>query len=181
MADNPKAEKSQMEGPAAYAQTDQGEKKGQGIVRDERGQEQPVDKKRAQQTSKTEMPQSGQNSESSSSSGHKNGHPWWLALREGSAVVQSLPQYLFSPNGRIGRVHYWILVVAGLAIVLVAATIGSLNLNNEPMQWLSYAILLSSSLPILSATIRRLHDLNISAVYIVLFMITTGLMQLVSV
>ena len=77
--------------------------------------------------------------------------------------------------------HYWILVVAGLAIVLVAATIGSLNLNNEPMQWLSYAVLLSSSFPILSATIRRLHDLNISAVYIMLFMIITGLMQLVSV
>jgi uncharacterized membrane protein YhaH (DUF805 family) len=95
--------------------------------------------------------------------------------------VQSLPRYLFSLNGRIDRVHYWILVVAGLAIVLVAATIGSLNLNNEPIQWLSYAILLSSSLPILSATIRRLHDLNISAVYIMLFMIITGLMQLVSV
>ena len=53
MADKPKAEKSQMEGPAAYAPHDEGEKKGQGIVRDERGQEQPADKKRAQQTSKT--------------------------------------------------------------------------------------------------------------------------------
>jgi uncharacterized membrane protein YhaH (DUF805 family) len=95
--------------------------------------------------------------------------------------VQSLPRYLFSLNGRIGRVHFWILVVAGIAIVLVAAIVGSLNLNNEPIQWLSYAILLSSSLPILSATIRRLHDLNISAVYIMLFMIITGLMQLVSV
>ena len=74
MADKPKAEKSQMEGPAAYAPHDEGEKKGQGIVRDERGQEQPVDKKRAQQTSKTEMPevpQSGQNSGYSSSSNKK--------------------------------------------------------------------------------------------------------------
>ena len=53
MADKPKAEKSQME----------------------RGQEQPVDKKRAQQTSKTEMPQSGKNSGSFSSSGNKNGQP----------------------------------------------------------------------------------------------------------
>jgi uncharacterized membrane protein YhaH (DUF805 family) len=95
--------------------------------------------------------------------------------------MQNLPRYLFSLSGRIGRVHYWILVVAGLAIVLVAATIGQLNLNNELIQWLSYAILLSSSLPILSATIRRLHDLNISAGYIMLFMIITGLMQLVSV
>jgi uncharacterized membrane protein YhaH (DUF805 family) len=95
--------------------------------------------------------------------------------------MQNLPRYLFSLNGRIGRAHYWILVVAGIAIILVAATIGSLNLNNEPMQWLAYAILLSSSLPILSATIRRLHDLNISAVYIMLFMIITALMQLVSV
>ena len=53
MADKPKAEKSQMEGPAAYAPHDEGEKKAQGIVRDERGQEQPADKKRAQQASKT--------------------------------------------------------------------------------------------------------------------------------
>jgi len=50
MTDKPKAEKSQMEGPAAYAPHDEDEKKGQGIFRDERGQEQPVDKKRAQQT-----------------------------------------------------------------------------------------------------------------------------------
>ena len=75
MTDKPKAEKSQMEGPAAYAPHDEDEKKGQGIFRDERGQEQPVDKKRAQQTSKTEVPQSGQNSESSLSSGKKNGQP----------------------------------------------------------------------------------------------------------
>ena len=45
--------------------------------------------------------------------------------------MQSLPHYVFALNGRIGRVHYWILVVAGLAIVLVAATVGSLNLNND--------------------------------------------------
>src|SRR4051812_45625993 len=44
-------QKSQMEGPAAYAPHDEGEKKGQGIVRDERGQEQPADKTKAQQTS----------------------------------------------------------------------------------------------------------------------------------
>ena len=73
MTNKPTAEKSQMEGPAAYAPHDEGEKKGQGIVRDERGQEQPEDQKRAQQTSKIEMPQSGQNSGSSSSSGKKNG------------------------------------------------------------------------------------------------------------
>ena len=72
MADKLNSEKSQMEGPAAYAPHDEGEKKGQGVVRDERGQEQPVDKKRAQQTSKTEVPQSGQNSGSSLSSGKKN-------------------------------------------------------------------------------------------------------------
>jgi len=59
MADKPKAEKSQMEGPAAYAPHDQGEERGQGIVRDERGQEQPADKKRAQQTSKTDVSKSG--------------------------------------------------------------------------------------------------------------------------
>ncbi len=43
-------QKSQMEGPAAYAPHDEGEEKGQGIVRDERGQEQPADKSKAQQT-----------------------------------------------------------------------------------------------------------------------------------
>jgi hypothetical protein len=44
-------QKSQMEGPAATAPHDEGEKKSQGIVRDERGQEQPADKRKAQQTS----------------------------------------------------------------------------------------------------------------------------------
>jgi uncharacterized membrane protein YhaH (DUF805 family) len=88
--------------------------------------------------------------------------------------------HLFSLSGRIGRVRYWALVLAGLAAVIVAATIGSLTLNYEPMQWLSYAILLSSSIPILSATIRRLHDLNISAVYIMFFMIITGLLPILS-
>jgi hypothetical protein len=73
MADKLKAEKSQMEGPAAYAPLDQRREEGTGIVADERGQEQPVDKKRTQQTSKTEMPQSGRNSGSASSSSNKNG------------------------------------------------------------------------------------------------------------
>lgn len=45
------ANKSQMEGPAAYAPHAEGEKKSQGVVRDERGQDQPADKKKAQQTS----------------------------------------------------------------------------------------------------------------------------------
>jgi hypothetical protein len=44
------AQKSQQEGPAAYAPH---EDTPQGVIRDERGQEQPVDKKRAQQTSST--------------------------------------------------------------------------------------------------------------------------------
>jgi hypothetical protein len=59
-----KTEQSQMEGPAAYALHDEGEeKKGQGIVRDERGQEQPADNKRAQQSTGTpQVSQNGQNS-----------------------------------------------------------------------------------------------------------------------
>ena len=44
-------QKSQMEGPAAYAPHDEGEKNGQGIVRDGRGQDQPADKGKAQQSS----------------------------------------------------------------------------------------------------------------------------------
>jgi hypothetical protein len=56
------AQKSQKEGPAAYAPHDEGEKKGQGIVKDQRGQEQPADKKRAQQTGAPQVSQTGQNS-----------------------------------------------------------------------------------------------------------------------
>lgn len=67
------AQKSQQEGPAAYSPHNNSEKKGQGIVRDERGQEQPADKKRAQQTSKAEMPQVSQSGQASgySTSGEK--------------------------------------------------------------------------------------------------------------
>lgn len=64
------AQKSQMEGPAAYAP--HGDEKGQGIVRDERGQEQPADKGRAQQNTGTpQVSQTGQNS--GFSSGEKKG------------------------------------------------------------------------------------------------------------
>jgi hypothetical protein len=83
------AEKSQREGPAAYAplpdeqtSADEAREKrdneGQGVVRDERGQEQPADKKRAQQTNNTGTPQvsqNGQNSGYSSSDGKKKGQP----------------------------------------------------------------------------------------------------------
>jgi hypothetical protein len=46
LVNKPNAEKSQMEGPAAYAPHDE-----QGIIRDQRGQDQPADKGKAQQTS----------------------------------------------------------------------------------------------------------------------------------
>jgi uncharacterized membrane protein YhaH (DUF805 family) len=68
-------------------------------------------------------------------------------------------------KGRIGRLHYWLLLVLSVVIVLVAATIGSLNLQNRPIQWLSYAILLSSGWPVLSATTRRLRDADLSPWY----------------
>jgi hypothetical protein len=51
LVNKPNAEKSQMEGPAAYARNDEGEEKAQGIIRDQRGQDQPADKGKAQQTS----------------------------------------------------------------------------------------------------------------------------------
>ena len=64
LANKPNAEKSQREGPAAYAPLpdeqssadearEKRDKEGQGIVRDERGQEQPADKKRAQRSGNT--------------------------------------------------------------------------------------------------------------------------------
>jgi uncharacterized membrane protein YhaH (DUF805 family) len=68
-------------------------------------------------------------------------------------------------KGRIGRLHYWLLLVLSVVIVLVAATIGSLNLQNRPIQWLSYGILLSSGWPVFSATTRRLRDADLSPWY----------------
>ena len=68
-------------------------------------------------------------------------------------------------KGRIGRLHYWLLLVLSVGIILVAATIGSLNLQNRPIQWLSYGILLSSGWPVLSATTRRLRDADLSPWY----------------
>ena len=52
MTDKPKAE-NEMEGPAAYAPHDE-TREGTGNFRNQRGQEQPVDKKLAGQASKTE-------------------------------------------------------------------------------------------------------------------------------
>jgi hypothetical protein len=45
------------------------------------------------------------------------------------------------------------------------ATVGSLNLENEPIQWLAYGILLSSGWPVWSATTRRLRDTGLNPWY----------------
>lgn len=74
-------------------------------------------------------------------------------------------QWLGMLDGRIGRLHYWLLLLASIAIVFVAATMGSLNPHNRPIQWLSYGILLSSGWPVLSATTRRLRDADLSFWY----------------
>lgn len=68
-------------------------------------------------------------------------------------------------KGRIGRLHYWLLLLGAVVIVLVAATIGSLNLQNRPVQWLSYGIFLSSGWPVFSATTRRLRGADLSPWY----------------
>jgi uncharacterized membrane protein YhaH (DUF805 family) len=85
---------------------------------------------------------------------------------------------LFSFKGPIGRAHYWVLVGIAVLIAAIAAAIGANNLNNSPMLWLSYAILLLSGLPILSATIRRLADLNLRGIYITVFLILIGCLQI---
>ena len=71
-------------------------------------------------------------------------------------LVRAL-QWLGMLNGRIGRSHYWLLLLVSIVIVLIAATMGSLNPHNRPIQWLSYGILLSSGWPVFSATTRRLR------------------------
>jgi uncharacterized membrane protein YhaH (DUF805 family) len=81
-------------------------------------------------------------------------------------------------TGRIGRAHYWVLLFSGCVLVFLAATLGSLNLDNRPIQWVAYAILLASCIPITSAAIRRLHDLNLSGWHIFAFMTVTGLLQI---
>lgn len=88
--------------------------------------------------------------------------------------------YVASMKGRIGRAHYWLLIASACVLVFFAATLGSLNLGNQPIQWLAYAILLSSCVPIASATIRRLRDLGLGVWHIVLFIAVTGLLQLLA-
>jgi uncharacterized membrane protein YhaH (DUF805 family) len=69
-------------------------------------------------------------------------------------------------KGRIGRLHYWLLLLVAIIVVFfVAATVGSLNSESEPIQWLAYGILLSSGWPVWSATTRRLRDAGLSPWY----------------
>src|SRR5437762_2753064 len=81
-------------------------------------------------------------------------------------------------KGHIGRLHYWLLLVTAVLIVFVAATLGSLNLQSQPIQWLSYGILLSSGWPVLSATIRRLRDAALSPWYVLLLIAIPMALQL---
>jgi uncharacterized membrane protein YhaH (DUF805 family) len=81
-------------------------------------------------------------------------------------------------NGRVGRLHYWLLLAAAVLIVFVAATLGSLNLESQPIQWLSYGILLSSGWPVLSATTRRLRDAALSHWYLLLLVAIPLALQL---
>jgi uncharacterized membrane protein YhaH (DUF805 family) len=69
---------------------------------------------------------------------------------------------LLGLKGRIGRLNYWLLLSLAVMIAFVAATFGSLNLESPPIQWLSYAILLISGWPVISATTRRLRDTDLS-------------------
>jgi uncharacterized membrane protein YhaH (DUF805 family) len=84
---------------------------------------------------------------------------------------------VFSLHGSIGRVPYWGLIGLGFLIVFIAAVIGSLTRDNQPMQWFCYVVLLSSSWPILSATVRRLRDIGLGNGSIILFMAITGALQ----
>jgi uncharacterized membrane protein YhaH (DUF805 family) len=88
---------------------------------------------------------------------------------------------VFSLQGKIGRVPYWGLIGLSLVMVFIAAAIGSLTRDNQPMQWFCYAVLLSSSLPILSATVRRMHDIGLDTRSILLFMAITGAVQVIGV
>jgi uncharacterized membrane protein YhaH (DUF805 family) len=84
-------------------------------------------------------------------------------------------------TGRIGRTRYWLLLLCAVVLVLLAATLGSLNLDNRPVQWLAYAILLASGIPVLSATVRRLHDINLGWWHVLIFMAVTGVLQVLAI
>jgi uncharacterized membrane protein YhaH (DUF805 family) len=81
-------------------------------------------------------------------------------------------------KGRVGQLHYWLLLVVAVLIVFVAATLGSLNLQSQLIQWLSYGILLSSGWPVLSATTRRLRDAALSPWYALLLIAIPMALQL---
>lgn len=85
--------------------------------------------------------------------------------------------YLGSLQGRIGRLHFWLLLLAGAALVFLAVTLGSLNLGNEPVQWLAYALLLASCAPVASATFRRLHDIGVGSRQTVVFFVAATILQ----
>jgi uncharacterized membrane protein YhaH (DUF805 family) len=97
---------------------------------------------------------------------------------EGRTVAKERIAQFVRLQGRIGRLHYWLLLVVAVLIVFAAATLGSLNLQRQPIQWLSYGILLSSGWPVLSATTRRLRDVALSPWYVVLLIAIPMALQL---
>lgn len=83
-------------------------------------------------------------------------------------------------RGRIGRAHFWLLVIVSAVIVVLAAIIGSTNLGSALVQWFAYTLLIISCVPVASATFRRLHDINLSRVQIIAFLIVSGLLQILA-
>ena len=92
--------------------------------------------------------------------------------------MRDILERVFGLSGRIGRLHYWLLLLLAVLIVFVAATLGSLNLQSQPIQWLSYGLLLTSGWPVISATTRRLRDADLSPWYGLLLIAVPTAIQL---
>ena len=100
-----------------------------------------------------------------------------MRSRYAYSMVMKYLYYFASFRGRMGRGHFWLLVLAGTAMAVLAATIGSLNMGNEPVQWLAYVLLLASCGALASATFRRLHDLNFTSLQTGVFLVASGVLQ----
>ncbi|NVK29324.1 MAG: DUF805 domain-containing protein [Flavobacteriia bacterium] len=68
-------------------------------------------------------------------------------------------------EGRLSRRDYWIFVLVTIGILIATVFIGGLLFNEELFMITYYAVIVVHFIPLISADVRRMHDIGKSGVW----------------
>jgi uncharacterized membrane protein YhaH (DUF805 family) len=90
-------------------------------------------------------------------------------LRINSSGAMSMGNLLFGFRGRINRAKWWLGVLASVIIALVAAIVGGLSRSEAVTNIAQVAAFIPQLWISLATGVKRLHDLNRTGAWLVLF------------